>query len=152
MTVLHLLCCYWQAIPVNSWVQDICYYGVYTVRVSAHLCHRRVCFQGWVCPAGGRSWWVWFCCGPPVDGPLSSGRSHTAGSRRAADARSDLTGGPLHTHTNTHTVTATGRGKADRKDHYSRHAERCVWIFFNARLRVLTQFMCLLVPGEAVEN
>lgn len=95
---------------------------------TAHLCPRRTCFQGWVCPAGGRSWSDCFCLGLPADGPLSSGRFRTAGSHRAADARSDLTGGRLHAHTRqTHTHKAWQpkgeRRKAEIKDHYSRHAE-----------------------------
>lgn len=68
-----------------------------------------------MCPAGGWNWWVWFCCGPPVDGPPSSGRSHTAGSRRAADARSDLTGGRLKTHTRVHTHIHTHSQRREEK-------------------------------------
>lgn len=67
--------------------------------ISAHLCHRRVCFQGWGCPAGGWSWWV--CCGHPAGGLPSSRRSGTAGSHRDAGARSALTGGQLFIRTQT---------------------------------------------------
>lgn len=97
---------------------------------------------------------VWFCCGPLVDGLLSSGHSHTAGSHRDADARSNLTGGPLHTHTHTRRLAAKGKEKkTDRGDHYSKHARGvCLNPFFNAHLRALTLFMCLLVSGKAKDN
>lgn len=120
------------------------------VRVSAHLCHQHVCFQGWVSPAGGWNWSVRTCCGPPVDGPPSSSRSHTAGYPRAADARSALTGGRLHTHTHTHTK---GGKKGQKISLY------CTMLvmgvsesLFNTHLRALIQFICLLVPSKTLDN